>query len=103
MNTPLTDQGNASAFAKSVTRWDELKHTASIIVDIAAVMDKDGLDIYFLNRATMLNVTASEQLNPVFAQPPSGLTPTAPVLRHVLNAKRSCEKKVLIVIATDGQ
>ena len=35
MNTPLADQGaNASPFAKSVTRWDELKQTAGIIVDI---------------------------------------------------------------------
>ena len=35
MNTPLADQGaNASAFAKSVTRWDELKQTVGIIVDI---------------------------------------------------------------------
>lgn len=42
MNTPLKDQGGASAFAKSITRWDELKVTTSIIVDIGAVMDKDG-------------------------------------------------------------
>jgi hypothetical protein len=40
----------------------------------------------------------------VFANPPAGLTPTAPVLQHVLNAKRavSVEKKVLLIIATDG-
>ena len=41
MNTPLNNS-NGSAFAKSVSRWDELKQTVSIIVDIAAVMDKDG-------------------------------------------------------------
>ena len=52
MNTPLQDQGQNGPFAKSVTRWDELKNTAGIIVDIGAVMDKDGLDCYFLNRAT---------------------------------------------------
>lgn len=60
--------------------------------------------MYFLNRATVLNVTSSEQVAPVFAAPPAGLTPTTPVLRHVLQAKKavSAEKKVLIVIATDG-
>lgn len=60
--------------------------------------------MYFLNRATVLNVTSSEQVAPVFAAPPAGLTPTTPVLRHVLQAKKavSVEKKVLIVIATDG-
>ena len=63
-----------------------------------------GVDMYFLNRATVLNVTSSEQVAPVFAAPPAGLTPTTPVLRHVLQAKKavSAEKKVLIVIATDG-
>jgi hypothetical protein len=76
-----------------------------VIIDIAAVMDKDGVDVYFLNRATVLNVTSSEQIAPVFASPPAGLTPTNPVLQHVLQAKKaiSQEKKVLIVILTDGQ
>jgi len=105
MNTPLKEQGpNANAFSKSTTRWDELKQTVGIIVDIGAVMDKDGLDLYFLNRATMLNVTSSEQLGPVFAAPASGLTPITPVLQHVLQAKKAIanERKLLIVIATDG-
>ena len=53
----------------------------------------------------MLNVTSSEQLGPVFQQPPAGMTPTTAVLQHVLKAKKqiSQEKKVLIVILTDGQ
>lgn len=38
MNTPLKNQNGASAFAKSMTRWDELKQTVGIIVDIGAVM-----------------------------------------------------------------
>jgi hypothetical protein len=63
-----------------------------------------GLDLYFLNRATVLNVTSSEQVANVFNAPPGGLTPTTPVLQHVLQAKRaiSAEKKVLVIIATDG-
>jgi hypothetical protein len=67
-------------------------------------MDKDGLDLYFLNRATVLNVTSSEQVAGVFNAPPAGLTPTTPVLQHVLAAKKaiSVERKVLIIIATDG-
>lgn len=41
MATPLQQPG-AGAFARTVTRWDELKQTVGIIVDIAAIMDKDG-------------------------------------------------------------
>src|SRR5690242_4735807 len=62
------------------------------------------VDLYFLNRATLLHVTSSAQLHGVFAQPPSGLTPTTPVLQHVLAAKKDVivEKKLLVIILTDG-
>lgn len=105
MNTPLNNQGsNASPFSPSITRWDEMKQTASIIVDIASVMDKDGIDIYFLNRATLLNVTSSSQLLDVFSSYPSGPTPITPVLQHVLHAKKdiALERNMLVIIATDG-
>ena len=84
--------------------WDELKSIVRIIVDIATIMDKDGVDLYFLNRATVLNVTSSQQVDHLFQQPPSGLTPITPVLQHVLQAKKQVmmEKKLLILIATDG-
>lgn len=41
MATPLQTRAQ-SAFAKAPTRWEELKGIVGIIVDIAAVMDKDG-------------------------------------------------------------
>lgn len=106
MNTPVRsgDQSKSSPFTRSQTRWDELKQSVGIIVDLAAVMDPDGLDLYFLNRATLHGVTSSEQLHAVFAQPPSGLTPITDVLKHVLHAKRTQiqERKLLILIFTDG-
>lgn len=67
-------------------------------------MDRDGLDLYFLNRATMHHVTSSQQLHQVFAAPATGLTPITPVLKHVLQEKKAVamEKKMLVIIATDG-
>lgn len=64
-----------------------------------------SLDVYFLNRATLSHVTSSAQLEPIFASPPAGLTPTTPVLQHVLQAKKatSVEKPILVIIMTDGQ
>ncbi|CAF1475441.1 unnamed protein product, partial [Rotaria sordida] len=32
------------------TRWEELKKTVSIVVDLASTLDPDGVDLYFLNR-----------------------------------------------------
>ena len=52
---------------------DELKQTVSIVVDIASVLDPDGVDIYFLNREPLFHVRNSAALIPVFAVPPAGM------------------------------
>ncbi len=52
---------------------DELKQTVSIVVDIASVLDPDGVDIYFLNREPLFHVRNSEELIPTFAIPPAGV------------------------------
>ena len=52
---------------------DELKQTVSIVVDIASVLDPDGVDIYFLNREPLFNVRNSAELIPIFAVPPAGV------------------------------
>jgi hypothetical protein len=104
MDTPANSTGG-SAFGKTMTRWDELKKTLGVVIDIASVMDKNGLDIYFLNRGTVRGVSHSSQLENLFVPNPQGLTPMSPVLRAVLAEKKQVarEKKLLIVIATDGQ
>ncbi|CAF0949327.1 unnamed protein product [Adineta steineri] len=102
MNTPL---GNLSGpFDKMPSRWDELKQTVSIVVDIASVLDPDGVDIYFLNREPLFHVRNSSQLISVFAVPPAGPTPIVSVLRRVLRDKQHEieERKLLILLATDG-
>jgi hypothetical protein len=67
-------------------------------------MDSNGIDLYFLNRPPVLNVTDSRVVSQQFSQPPRGLTPITPALRKILATKRKIafEKKLVIVIATDG-
>jgi hypothetical protein len=52
----------------------------------------------------MLNVTNGQYVGQAFNIPPKGLTPLVPALRAILAAKRnqSFEKKLLILVATDG-
>ncbi|CAF3321160.1 unnamed protein product [Rotaria socialis] len=102
MNTPLGDL--SGPFDKLPSRWDELKQTVSIVVDLASVFDPDGVDIYFLNREPMFHVRNSQQLIPIFAVPPAGPTPIVPVFRRVLRDKQNeiAERKLLILLATDG-
>jgi len=106
MRTPTIDQNreNLSPFDRLPTRWDELKQTVSIVVDLAATLDPDGIDIYFLNRPPLLHVTDSSQLNETFSRLPNGPTPITRMLSYVLNLKRSNvhDRKLLILIATDG-
>ena len=67
-------------------------------------MDSNGVDVYFLNRKPLMNVTDSRMVQQEFNNRPQGLTPLARTLRNILAAKRSLtlEKKLLILIATDG-
>jgi len=106
MNAPIQDHtgGGGGAFAVQQTRWKELQTITSIVVNIAAIMDKNGLDVYFLNRPGMSGVRSSHDLTHSFAQPPAGLTPLTPVIRRVLSDKRAVmvEQKLLLIVATDG-
>ena len=74
------------------------------MIDIASTMDANGVDVYFLNRDPIMNVNNIQTIRHVFNAPPQGLTPLVPALRRILQAKRSqtFEKKLLILIATDG-
>ncbi len=73
-------------------------------MDIASVVDPNGVDVYFLNREPMLNVTNGNYIRQAFNIPPQGLTPLVPALRRIIAAKASqtYNKKLLILIATDG-
>ncbi|KAJ3060136.1 hypothetical protein HDU99_006061, partial [Rhizoclosmatium hyalinum] len=104
MNTP-SSQGQTDPFAPTKTRWHELKSTLAIVTDIAATLDPDGIDLYFLNRPPVRNIMGpSAALDAAFAQKPAGYTPITRVLRQVIREKWNREgKKLLILIATDGQ
>ena len=74
-------------------------------MDVASVLDPDGIDVYFLNRPPVFHVRDASELVPAFSNPPNGLTPITRVLRHVLETKKSTvqERCLLIIIGTDGQ
>ncbi|KAI8610093.1 hypothetical protein BC830DRAFT_1221860 [Chytriomyces sp. MP71] len=99
----------ANPFAATLTRWDELKSTVQTVTEIASTLDKDGIDVYFLNRPPIRNIMGpSSELDNAFLTPPQGYTPIARVLRQVLNEKwrgvrQEDRKKLLVLIPTDGE
>ncbi|CAF2757024.1 unnamed protein product [Rotaria sp. Silwood2] len=104
MNTELSDV--SGPYEKAPTRWDELKQTVSIVIDLASIFDPDGVDVYFLNREPMYNKACYTYLfNKIsIVKIISGPTPMVRVLRQVLKEKKNQiqERKLLIFLATDG-
>ncbi|CAF4335317.1 unnamed protein product [Adineta steineri] len=68
MNPELSDV--SGPYTKPPTRWDELKQTVSVVITLANIFDRNGVDIYFLNRKPVFNVRNSKDLISIFAIPP---------------------------------
>ena len=105
MRAPVEAPSAQQAFAATVTRWDELKRSVATVASIAACLDDDGIDIHFLNRPGLSSVRDTSVIDAAFAPPPSGFTPIAATLQHILQQRqaRRSEKQLLLVVFTDGE
>ncbi|CAF1141066.1 unnamed protein product [Rotaria sp. Silwood1] len=98
MNTPVD--------GTTGTRWDELRAIVQIIIDIGTIFDSNGVDVHFLNRPPMLNVTDPRQVVESFSKRPQGFTPLTPALRGIFQSAASKlrgNKRLLVFVATDGE
>jgi hypothetical protein len=90
----------SQALIKGRTKWDELKESIKIVLEIGAAY-KVECDVMFLNQPGAKNVKSIFQLEEQFAKPPNGVTPllgdSIENNRHELN-----ERKLLVIIFTDG-
>lgn len=89
---------------KKTTRWLELKKLASVIIEFVTAINPNGLDIYFLNRPKLSNVTSTLTLQTVFSDLPDGNTPLIGTIKEIYADKRyiPANRQLLIVIVTDG-
>lgn len=103
MNSPLN---NDNTLLKA-TRFDELKYFAKIAIEIISLFDPEGASVYFLNKqpSPIHNIRTEQQLDDLFHFRPRGYTPLPRVLNTVLrnNEAMLAERKLLILIATDGE
>ncbi|CAF5108005.1 unnamed protein product, partial [Rotaria sp. Silwood1] len=98
MNTPVN--------GTTGTRWDELRAIVQIIIDIGTIFDSNGVDVHFLNRPPMLNVTDPRQVVESFNKRPNGYTPLTSALRGIFQSAASKlrgNKRLLVFVATDGE
>jgi hypothetical protein len=103
MNTQIND-GSRDPFGAIPTRWSELQRYASNVVEIAACLDPDGIDVTFLNRQGYRNVASISQVAMAFQPPPNGATPLVSTIQAIFHQKALLlkERKMLLIIATDG-
>lgn len=104
MKQPITTP-NTKSYENLPRRWDEMRNIVSTVTKLSMLLDDDGIDVYFLNRDPVKNVTSEEILAQSFNDPPRGQTPILKTLRQVLNDKKHSlsEKKLLIILVTDGE
>ena len=91
MATPCVPGGLQAnnPYAPQSTRWDELRNTVAILLQIITALDNQGqgVDIFFLNRPPLYNVKDASQVNVAFQSPPSGFTPLSTAFNYILKSK----------------
>lgn len=95
MNTP-TNYGEP--------RWNELCRFISTVFSVTEMIENSPLDVYFLNRPSIINVQQLGQITEAFSSKPQGPTPIVPILRHIL-AEQYDPSYIgrIIIICTDGE
>merc|ERR1712000_441794 len=83
------------------TRWEELKEVTRIVVEIATLLDDDGIDVHFLNRGSEKGVKKWKDVEKHFKSEPNGLTPLTEATKKAFS-KQKGDRPLLVMIATDG-
>jgi len=104
MNT-LVSNPSIKDHQNMITRWQELKNAVKIIIELAGTLDRTGVDVYFLNREKITDIKDYNAIELSFMTEPSGYTPIVEVFNQVLidAQPKLSEKKLLIILATDGE
>lgn len=85
-------------------RWDELCRFIQTVFSVTEMIENSPLDVYFLNRPSILNVQQLQQITDSFTLPPKGTTPIVPILRHALSQYYDeSYRGRIIIICTDGE
>jgi hypothetical protein len=103
MSCPAPPASQRKLGVPTPSRWDELKETVALMVDLGNCFDASGVDIHFLNRLPISNVKSSSDpaFIKAFNQPPKGGTPLTEALGKVA-LKNFGDKPILLFIMTDG-
>lgn len=107
MKKPAAGVNSPDLDLKIRSRWHDLRQTVEDIVDIASSVDGRSVDILFLNRPPILDVTSSKEaaVRTNFEEAPKGGRPLANTLAKAVArpAAGGAETNALILILTGGE
>lgn len=89
-----------------VTRWTEAQQACALLVRLLTSASNNGLDVWFLNRAPVRNVTEMGQLAASFSSGPTGGTPLISTFNAIFATYRPFVERgihVLILSVGDGE
>lgn len=86
------------------TRWQELQETLRSLLEIAVILDDDGVDLHFLNLGSVLGVKSLNEpaLQKVLARGPQSGTPLTETVGRVV-AELDPSQKYVVLVLTDGE
>lgn len=85
-------------------RWSELCRFVTTVFSVTETIENSPLDVYFLNRPSIIHVHQLCQITDSFASPPKGATPIVPILTHILQQPYdSSYEGRIVIICTDGE
>ena len=82
------------------TRYDELKSVIKIVVEISAIFNDDGIDIYFLNRDPVFCVNSTVNIDDILKDKPHRQKRLTECCSQIFSRFNQSENPVLFVIAT---
>ncbi|CAF3414916.1 unnamed protein product [Rotaria socialis] len=88
------------------SRWDELRLIVEIVIEVGSVFNPSGIDVYFLNRPSLLNVSDLGLLDQAFVSEPHGCKSLTSVLKSIFKAyndETNNDKKMLVLVAIGGE
>lgn len=90
--------------AERRTRWSELREVVAEVVDVAACLGSDGVDVHFLNRSSVYGARGSTdpRLLQEFESQPLGGTPLTKTVQRLANTLDP-DEEMLLFIFTDGE
>jgi hypothetical protein len=85
-------------------RWNELCRFVETVFSVTEMVENSPLDVYFLNRTSVVGVQQLQQITDCFQAKPAGPTPIVPILRQVLSQSYDFSYRGrIIIICTDGE